>query len=86
MLATVAYVLVSRREASPDQRTVASGLAIGTLWVIEIAFNNLLHPPLPGRDTVDDCCWGSVAVLIVVVASVAAYQRSSFGYGLWTGT
>ncbi len=65
-----------------------SGLGLGVLWMIEILYNNLLAPPLPGRDIVDDVFWALVGLGLLTVAGWGAYQQGWLGgvrAGVWSG-
>ena len=67
----------TRNDAAPTPLDAMTrlGLLLGMLWVIEIGINNVIAPPLPGRDTIDDLFWGLIA-LGVLAASVASAFRS----------
>jgi hypothetical protein len=65
------------------------GIIAGLLWVIEISINNFIAPPLPLRDRIDDSFWAVIALLILGLATVSAYQSGSLLRGLkdgaWSG-
>jgi hypothetical protein len=70
-------------------RAVRVGLICGLLWVLEISVNNLLAPPLPGRDWFDDVIWAVISLVILVSAARASYQGGRLGagvvFGAWAG-
>lgn len=74
---------------APTERAIRVGLALGGLWVIEIGVNNILAPPLPGRDIFDDVIWAAIALGILVLAAWSAQQAGRFtaglAAGLWSG-
>jgi hypothetical protein len=82
-----------RRLSSPTQYVARSsagvGLLIGLLWAMEICINNVLQPPLPLRDYLDDGFWALVAAGILVIAMVWGLRRRRFSAslvaGLWAG-
>ena len=82
-----------RRRAPRDPRfgaLLTAGLALGLLWTVEILINNVVAPPVPLRDVVDDLFWAAVAVGIFALAVRAASRdrriASGVSAGLWTGT
>ncbi len=68
---------------------VRIGLILGLLWVVEISVNNLLAPPLPGRDIFDDVIWAAISLAIVLAAAITAYRAGRFragaAFGAWSG-
>ena len=62
-----------------------TGLGLGLLWAAEISYNNVLAPPLPGRDIVDDVFWGLIALGLLILAAWMAY-RHGWASGVWAGT
>jgi hypothetical protein len=76
-------------DAASSKRSIGVGLVLGLLWAVEILVNNLLAPPLPTRDIVDDVFWAAIALAIVVFAAMSAYRTARFRAGLeagvWTG-
>jgi hypothetical protein len=70
-------------------RAVRVGLICGLLWVVEISVNNLLAPPLPGRDWFDDVIWVAISLVILVSAAQASHQSGRLGTGVvfaaWAG-
>ncbi len=71
------------------QATLAFGLLLGCLWVIEIGINNFIAPPLPQRDIIDNIFWFLVGLGILLVSAVQTFQtgqlRTGIQAGLWTG-
>lgn len=68
---------------------VVVGLALGVLWVLEILINNLLAPPLPARDIIDNSFWAAIE-LITFVGAFAIALRSypivqGVEFGAWSG-
>ena len=76
-------------DAANSKRSIGVGLLLGLLWAVEILVNNVLAPPLPARDIVDDVLWAAIALAIVVFAAISAYRTGRFRVGLeagaWTG-
>ena len=68
-----------------DKSTLV-GLALGFLWVVEIGVNNVVAPPLPARDTIDDIFWALIAVGILAASIVAAYRSGRIKHGISAGT
>lgn len=64
---------------------VRIGLTLGLLWVVEISVNNLLAPPIPGRDIFDDVIWAAISVAIVLAAAITAYRGGRFRVGVEVG-
>ena len=60
------------------------GTLLGLLWSIEIGINNVLAPPLPLRDHIDNAFWASIALGILVATGLRA-RRAGFMQGLRTG-
>lgn len=51
----IALAAISLRSRGPAaRRGMDFGLALGLLWVVEIGINNLVQPPMPMRDWIDD--------------------------------
>ena len=67
-------------------RSIAVGLYLGLLWVIEISINNFLSPPLPGRDIVDNLFWAGIAVGLFLFAALCAYRADHLRVGVEAGT
>jgi hypothetical protein len=95
LLATLAFLwfagrrAIRRSDKSVALRSMKAGLALGLLWVVEISINNLIAPPLPGRDIVDDLFWAAIAagILVLAVVSVRRTGRLTDGIeaGFWAG-
>src|SRR5579884_2839992 len=68
------------------------GLACGLLWIVEIAYNNLLAPLAPEyntariRDSVDNVFWAIIVLLTLVFAARLAYRTRSIRMGIRVGT
>lgn len=62
---------------------------MGLLWAVEIGINNLVAPPLPERDIIDNLFWAAIAILIFLGSLTAAYRarrfRSGAIFGFWSG-
>ena len=58
---------------------------IGLLWTIEIGINNFVQPGLPLRDIVDNIFWAIIALLILIFASVEAFQKRKVSAGISAG-
>jgi cytochrome bd-type quinol oxidase subunit 2 len=89
--ATWLLTRTARQEDSPtalDQRTLL-GLVLGLAWLIEISINNLVAPPTPARDVIDNIFWALIALVILVASIAAAYRsgriRPAIAVGTWTG-
>jgi hypothetical protein len=89
LVATLAFVLLVQLRVQPSspviRRATAAGLWLGLVWTIEIAMNNLLAPPLPARDIIDDVFWVVVALGILACAVIAARRGAVLADGLRTG-
>ncbi len=76
-------------QGSFTARSATAGIALGFLWVIEIGINNIVAPPLPARDIVDNLFWAAIAFLIFAWAGRCAYQarrlRTGIEAGIWSG-
>ena len=66
-------------------KNLHAGLLIGVLWAVEISINNVLHPPLPYRDIIDNIFWAIIALLIFVVAAMATFRDKKIISGLLAG-
>lgn len=90
------FFLLRARHAFPRSQSVPVwvginiGLGTGLLWTAEICINNVLTPPLPARDIIDDCFWGLIALILVIGAIQQAYLQgkatAGIRAGLWGGT
>lgn len=95
LLATSIILLIYRQRSGQQgtwalvNRAILVGLAIGLLWVIEININNIIAPPLPARDIIDNIFWGVIAFLILIFTVISAYQTDSVKAGIvggaWSG-
>jgi hypothetical protein len=95
LLAVLGWFLNNRRRPAfctnpaASQKAAGYGIAIGILWLVEICINNLLAPPLPDRDWVNNVFWATVALCILVLAAVSAYLANSIrrgiSSGIWSG-
>ncbi len=92
--AAALLALLRRRASAPDRAAAIHcatvvGIGLGLLWVVEIGINNLVAPPLPQRDVIDDVFWGTIAAGILAYASAAAYRSdrvtSGIEAGAWSG-
>ena len=70
----------------PAPNALRVGLILGLLWAVEIGINNFAAPPLPARDHIDNLFWGVIAVSILVLASMRAFQAGSLVRGIEAGT
>jgi hypothetical protein len=77
------YARRTRRAESslPVPQAIILGIFLGLLWVVEIGINNLIAPPLPARDIIDDSFWAVIGISILVAAGVWAYRSDR----VWTG-
>jgi hypothetical protein len=81
----------TRYDAAPTPLDAMTrlGLLLGMLWVIEIGINNVIAPPLPGRDTIDNLFWGLIALGILAASAASAFRsgrlRRGIVAGAWTG-
>ncbi len=91
ILLAVAVLLsvYSKRPAGPHTRVLDSGIALGLglgfLWMIEININNLLAPPLPARDVIDDIFWGVIALAMFAMAVRETYRTNCLSNGILLG-
>ncbi len=81
---------VSRRGLSrATGQALRIGIALGLLWVTEIGINNLVAPPVPARDVIDNIFWGVIAFCILALAACQAHQADrliqGIRAGLWSG-
>lgn len=65
------------------------GIFLGSLWVVEILVNNVVTPPLPARDIIDNSFWAAIE-LITLAGAFAMTLRSrhmvhGFEFGAWSG-
>lgn len=68
---------------------VAVGIFLGSLWVVEILVNNVVTPPLPARDIIDNSFWAAIE-LIALAGAFAITLRSrriihGIEFGVWSG-
>jgi hypothetical protein len=78
----------TRQEEAPaalDKITLL-GLVLGLVWVVEISINNVVTPPLPARDFIDNGFWALIAIGILVASVVAAYPSGRLSHGIAVGT
>ena len=61
------------------------GMILGLLWIIESSINNILAPPLPARDIIDNVFWGIIAMTILALAIVTAFRTKSVVSGIEVG-
>jgi hypothetical protein len=79
------------RQKDPTQigLPILVGLALGLLWAVEIGINNFLAPPLPARDIIDNLFWAAIALSILVLVILRAWQTGSLWRaleaGVWSG-
>ena len=95
LLCVAGFLWFYRRHANQrglsrtTSQAIGLGIGLGFLWIIEIGINNLVAPPLPARDIVDNVFWGVIAFAILILALWRAYQVNSLvqgiGAGLWSG-
>jgi cytochrome bd-type quinol oxidase subunit 2 len=71
---------------TPLDKTTLFGLFLGLVWMIEIAFNNAVAPPLPARDIIDNVFWALIAIAIAVASAAAAYRSGRLSQGIRVGT
>ncbi len=71
-------------ETGLRQGTLA-GAGLGLLWVVEIAINNVLTPPLPLRDRIDNSFWAAIALGIFVTAFRDAIRARRVWRGVQVG-
>jgi hypothetical protein len=92
--AAALLALLRRRASAPDRaaaihRATVVGIGPGAAVGVEIGVNNLVAPPLPQRDVIDDVFWGVIAAGILAYASAAAYRfdrvTSGIEAGAWSG-
>jgi hypothetical protein len=87
LLATSLLLWFQRNQsATLPAWTIAAGVLGGWLWGIEISINNLIAPPLPGRDIIDNIFWALIALIIFLQAALSAFQARSMRAGLQAGT
>jgi hypothetical protein len=65
------------------------GLVLGLLWAVEIGINNILAPPLRGRDNIDNIFWAAIALAIMALSIMQAWRTGSLlraiEAGAWSG-
>lgn len=80
---------VSAGVAAVRTRAIDTGLALGLLWTAEILANNVLAPPLPGRDIFDNVIWAIISLGIVGLAAFdvrrSRSMRTAIATGAWAG-
>ena len=78
-----------RNENNRISQPILIGAALGLLWIVEIAINNIIAPPLPMRDIMDNVFWAVIAFLIFSCSSISAYRigrmRAGILVGAWSG-
>jgi hypothetical protein len=81
----------SRCESDANSGMIA-GLVAGSVWVVEISFNNSVDPRVAtvfARFVVDNSAWGIIALLILIACSAQALRTQRFPsamrVGLWSG-
>lgn len=86
--ATWLITRATRREDAPTalDKITLLGLVLGLVWVIEIGVNNVVAPPLPARDVIDNLFWALIALVILVASVMAAYRSGRLGPGIGAGT
>jgi hypothetical protein len=90
LLATTGALWLYRHSAQPASDPALNhllwlGLILGVLWMVEIGINNLLAPPLPVRDVVDNIFWVVIALAPLTLAILRGYQANSIVRGLEAG-
>jgi cytochrome bd-type quinol oxidase subunit 2 len=70
---------------TPLDEVTLLGLFLGLVWMIEIAFNNAVAPPLPARDIIDNVFWALIAIAIAVASAAAAYRSGRLSQGIAVG-
>jgi hypothetical protein len=74
-----------RAQSGDLDKATFVGMVLGLLWLAEISINNVIAPPLPLRDDIDNAFWAVIALSIFVVAIVSAYQTDSTLHGTRVG-
>lgn len=95
MAAVSAVLWLAHKRSSHlhDDDTAARGARLGfwlgLAWCVEIGINNLLAPPMPARDIIDDLFWAGIAAAIFVQALLTGIRPKSFAcavrVGAWSG-
>ena len=81
---------VSRRaNRSACQAVLGSATSVATvlglLWMVEIGINNILAPPLPARDIIDNVFWAVIALGLFILAVLRASRTASAFQGVQAG-
>lgn len=64
---------------------IGAGIALGMLWVLEIAANNFVRPEVRSRDTFDNIVWATISLATVAIAALRAIRARSWIHGVCTG-
>lgn len=76
----------SQRVGMPAiNRAILVRIALGFLWMIEISINNLVAPPLPAHDIIDDVFWAAIALSMLILALVYTHRTDSIVRGVEAG-
>lgn len=65
-----------------------AGLITGSLWILEISFNNFVDPRIStgsARFVVDNTTWGLVALTMLIVSFARTLKTRRIGAGICTG-
>lgn len=89
----VLVVVVAKWGLRPITRDVAwdlrlgirAGIALGAMWLLEIAVNNFVQPEARSRDTFDNIVWATISLVTVAIATLRAIRARSWIHGVCTG-
>lgn len=66
-----------------------AGIALGAVWIVEILTNNVLAPPVPARDLIDNSFWAVIEIITLVGALAMALRSrrvvAGVAFGAWSG-
>jgi hypothetical protein len=91
LLAVAGFFWTNRRRLEDSgnatllDRATLVGIILGGLWLVEISINNLLAPPLPARDIIDNFFWALIAISILVFSIIRTYQIGRIAQGIKAG-
>ena len=89
--ASAAFLLVDKPwrllvHRHPTQSgSLGFGLALGLLWLMEITMNNVLQPPLPGRDLADNAFWILISALTIGYSALRSASSGHISSGVSSG-
>ena len=79
----------SLKSNNAQAKSIKLGLLSGILWTIEISINNIIQPPLPARDIIDNIFWALITLIILFISISSSYKSNklidAIKSGFWSG-